>query len=424
MLHNFGVFSLVGKLLKLAGVASVLLLGVSAALAQAVRDFSGDYDLVYQIRVISPDAGSKSSIGSGFQINSEGLIVTNFHVVSAYVNAPDTHEIQYLNQNGETGQLTLLDFDVINDLAVLQHPNPATDFFTLATDLPKKGEISYALGNPRDFGMTLVPGPNNGLVEHSYDEQILFSGSLNPGMSGGPALNADGQVIGVNVATAGSQLSFLVPAAKVTRLLARQRQLQTGDYLLEVAEQVKNWQRGRIQDLIDRSWPAERFGDHELFGEIRHDFQCWGGTNETRENRAIDIIDKSCVAGNRLFLGNQLTAGQILFSFEQKKARKLNAIQFHQTLDTVMSGDNQTNYQHSTNYECKVDFVDGEEKVPGFNKVTLCLRTYKKLPGLYDSLLLVERSESKQALLLHLSLSAVEKDQIKALNRKFMETVL
>ena len=71
----------------------------------------------------------------------------------------------------------------------------------------------------------MVPGPTNGLVEHSYEDRLLFSGSLNPGMSGGPSLNSQGDVIGVNVATAGSQLSFLVPVKKVKRMLAKNRVL-------------------------------------------------------------------------------------------------------------------------------------------------------------------------------------------------------
>jgi len=166
-----------------------LVLTVHTQLVDAQRSFENYYDLVYQIRVVSPQAGSKSSIGSGFQVSEDGLIITNYHVVSSFVQSPESHEIEYLAHSGKKGTLTLLDFDVVNDLALLKHSYPNQRVLKFADTALKKGETVYALGNPQDYGTSLVKGPNNGMVEHSFDDQILFSGSLNPGMSGGPALN-------------------------------------------------------------------------------------------------------------------------------------------------------------------------------------------------------------------------------------------
>ena len=414
--------------MKLARILLCGLLMYSASmnvLAQSLKvDFSNYYDLIYQIRVISSDAGSKSSIGSGFQINQAGLIVTNFHVVSAYVNSPDTNEIHYVTQNGEKGVLQLLDFDVISDLAVLKHPAPAADYFALETALPSKGDYSYALGNPADYGMVLVPGPTNGLVEHSYEQRVLFSGSLNPGMSGGPALNKEGAVIGVNVATAGSQLSFLVPAKKVTALIAQDRELSAAEYQVEIANQIKQWQRQRVQTLLDSEWAVEQFASRALFGEIRHDFQCWGGTNESDKERAVAAIDKSCRAGDDLYLGYDIDAGQISFSFEKTTPLKLNNLQFMRSISTYMRADNRSGYEHSTNYECHTDFVDNEAKKGVYNRVTICVRAYKKLAGLYDSLLLLEQIRNKESFVAHLSLSAIEQDQLQAMHYKFLEASL
>ena len=64
-----------------------------------------------------------------------------------------------------------------------------------------------------------------GVVERSFYPSIFFSGSLNPGMSGGPTLDEQGRVMGINVATRldGQQVSFLVPAQYAIDLVARAR---------------------------------------------------------------------------------------------------------------------------------------------------------------------------------------------------------
>ena len=109
---------------------------------QSTADFSNDYERIYQIRVVSPEAGSKSSIGSGFQVSADGLLMTNYHVVSGYVNSPENFEIKYVAQSGEKGVLELIDFDVISDLALLRHPKPSTDYFSISSVDLEKGETA------------------------------------------------------------------------------------------------------------------------------------------------------------------------------------------------------------------------------------------------------------------------------------------
>jgi serine protease Do len=386
--------------------------------------FQDYYDQVYQIRVVSPKAGSKSSIGSGFQVSSDGLIVTNYHVVSSFVQAPNNHKIEYQSHTGRKGDLELLDFDVVNDLAVLRHSSPSVKFLDFSDTMLNKGETVYALGNPRDYGTSLVKGPNNGMVEHSYNEQILFSGSLNPGMSGGPAVNALGQVVGVNVATAGSQLSFLVPANNARQLVKAGRTVAQDDYQNEIARQIKQWQRPRIQQLLDQDWPVEQFAGLRLFGEIRKDFQCWGQTNESNKERNIASVSKSCRAANSLYLDSSLSAGELYFSFDHASSVTLGDLQFTSAIRPWMSADNNSNYENSSNYRCHVDFLDGNQTSQQFVRATTCIRSFKKLVGLYDSLLMIERIDGLQQFATHLSVSALEADQISLLNRKFIEKSL
>lgn len=413
-------------MIRIFGTALLLLVCKHSAIAQTNSvDFSDNYDRIYQIRVVSQNAGSKSSIGSGFQVSDDGLIVTNFHVVSEFINSPEHYHIEYATHDGSTGQLELLDFDIISDLALLRHPNASSDHFILADKTPARGERAYALGNPGDWGVVLVPGPTNGLVKHSYEERVLFSGSLNRGMSGGPSLNAQGEVIGVNVATAGSQLSFLIPIENVKRLLDGHRQLQQASFNTEITTQIKQWQRPRVQELIDSDWENELFSGRELFGVIRRDFQCWGDTNDTDDTRVVELVSKSCRAGDVIYINSQLNAGQILFSFRNLKPVKLNSMQFSRAQSLYMQADNRSNYENSTNYACESDFIQANDNNPdSYHRIITCVRAYKKLKGLYDSLLLVMSSTDEEVFKSHLNLSALEKDQIQSINKRFVEHTL
>lgn len=404
----------------------LLLMCVQWAFAQAKDiDLSEHYERIYQIRVVSQDAGGKSSIGSGFQVTADGLIVTNYHVVSEFVNAPELYNIDYVTHDGKSGQLELIDFDIISDLALLQHPEPAQDHLQLADFTPDKGEIAYALGNPGDWGIVMVPGPSNGLVEHSYIGRILFSGSLNAGMSGGPSLSREGKVIGVNVATAGSQLSFLVPVSKVKSLLSRKRHLKPNSFITELTAQIRSWQRPRIQELLAEPWAKEEFFGRPLFGEIRKDFQCWGDTNEKNKERKIEYITKSCRAGDDVFVSSDIDVGHIRFSFKNMKSAKLNDMQFSRTQAFYLSPDSRSNYENSTNFVCETDFIDGKtSNSKSYHRVITCVRAFKKLTGLYDSLLLVMNNSGKEVFKSYLSLSAMEKDQIQAMNLRFVRRTL
>jgi serine protease Do len=402
------------------------LLATSVQSWAAEIDFSTYYNLIYQVKVVANGTSSKSSIGSGFQVSPDGLIITNYHVVSHFVNAPKDYEIQYLDQAGNTGNLTLLDFDVINDIAILQHPNANPEHFKVNYDPVPKGELIYALGNPHDLGITLVFGAYNGMVEHSYDPQILFSGSLNPGMSGGPGLNTNAEVIGINVATAGSQLSFLVPAARIRALRDAQRNLASDNYQQEITNQVKRWQQARLGSLLEQPWNKETLGQHLVVGEIRNDIQCWGSSNKEDTKRTISSLRRTCNSSNRLYISNRLTTGQVHFSFEQASAKSLGSYRFHHQLSRQnLAGDNRVNKDSVTPYHCNDSFIEqsaaNSNWLEGsYNKLTYCVRAYKELEGLYDVLLLAENNGDNEAFSAHFTLAGVDEALAQAFTDKFL----
>ena len=97
---------------------------------------------IYQIGVNENETGNKSALGSGFQISADGLIITNYHVVSGYVFEPEQRWLQFVDWQGETGRLELVDFDVINDIALLKAEGVGQQYFQIC--------LLYTSPSPRD----------------------------------------------------------------------------------------------------------------------------------------------------------------------------------------------------------------------------------------------------------------------------------
>ena len=179
------------------------------------------------MRTLLKTQDSQSSVGSGFLVDESGLLITNYHVVSQYALQPSRHRLVYVTVDGRQGALQLLAFDVVHDLALLKaaDPAPLADRGAVplrpAGDALGRGARIFSLGNPLDVGFAVAEGSYNGTVERSFLETLFFGGSLSAGMSGGPALDDQGRLVGVNVAARrdGEQVSFLVPAQFVRALL-------------------------------------------------------------------------------------------------------------------------------------------------------------------------------------------------------------
>src|ERR1044071_4366425 len=73
-----------------------------------------------QIRTLVAAADRQSSIGSGFLVSSDGLAVTNYHVVSQYALEPKTYRLEFARPDGTQGALKLVAIDVANDVAIVK----------------------------------------------------------------------------------------------------------------------------------------------------------------------------------------------------------------------------------------------------------------------------------------------------------------
>ena len=400
--------------------------GLIQAQDQSV-DLETHYDLIYQIKVIEDASDSKTAIGSGFQISDDGLVVTNYHVISGYINSPDSFHINYLDQNQQEGPLEVITFDVVNDLALLRRADPTPEFLPLAQAELSKGDTIFALGNPRDVGITLVAGIFNGLSELNYNPNIIFSGSLNGGMSGGPALNTLGEVIGVNVATAGSQLSFLIPVDRINPMLARANSpLDPKDYDKEIVAQLSAYQNERIGDLIERDWPTTPLGSGMALSEIRSDMRCWGRSNERDTEDLYSVFILGCNSADNIYLSSRLDTGQIHYSFASKSSEGLGDYRFHRYLsDNGLNADNQATRNDVTDYQCSEEYIDPEEfsDADTQNLAILCVRSYKKLVGLYDVLFFAAVTEDLESLTAHFTLAGVDQPLAEQFTEKFMRHI-
>jgi len=240
---------------------------------------------LYQIRLIDKASGEKSSIGSGFQITEDGLIATNYHVVSSFARHPQKYRIEYMDHLGNKAPLTLQSVDVINDLALVKREtNIRMEFFQIAEKPPIKGEELYSLGNPHDLGMIVVPGTYNGLKKDSFNDRIHFTGSVNPGMSGGPVVNSSAQVVGINVATSGNQIGFLVPHQKLLALFKAYQLKPPTSIEAQMSTQLAHNQKKLISTLLASPWQQKPLGNG-LIPTIDAPFiRCWGESNADKND--------------------------------------------------------------------------------------------------------------------------------------------
>lgn len=382
---------------------------------------------IYQIIVIETDTNNKAALGSGFQVTQDGHIITNFHVVSGMIFEPDHHRIEYLDSQGRTGTLELVDFDAVNDVALLKAGDVGWDYLSLQPVAPEKGSVVYAIGNPNDYGMLVVDGAYNGLAEKSYIERILYSGSLNSGMSGGPALNREGEVVGVNVATAGSQLSFLVPASKAINLLQRREHVVAAEaYMSHLSAQILSFQREYYDGVLAMDWTRENLRDvAEVLGEFSSDISCWGRSNEDDSEAEHLQVILSCYNANSIFLKSRFNTGQMHYSFYYYSAKEMGSRRFYELLSGQgYQPDNRAGRRDVTNFECEQSYLDslnGENLSDGYRQVGLCFRAYRDMDGVYDALFYMFQGRGDEALVSHFTLAGVDRQSAMDFTAKFLE---
>ena len=411
----------------------LLVLSIFCSIAhsqQTAQNLFGQYrTALYQIKIIELESGNKSSIGSGFQIDTSGNVVTNYHVVSEYVYNPDKFRIEYLAHDGSEGQLQLVDVDVVNDLALVRKVklSEQESAFPIAQSLPLQGSAIYSLGNPHDLGMIVVPGTFNGLKKSSFYQRIHFTGSINPGMSGGPVVNKLGEVMGVNVATAGNQIGFLIPLAKIQQLLKSQNlPILNNDQLKpRIQEQLLANQDKLFSMLNKQPWEISELGEAIIPSKITDFISCWGGSNTSDKEALYLSVENRCQLDEQIYLHKGLRTGGLEVEFEWLDGESLGEHRFYNFYSQSITGAGAGNIASKTdvtNFRCQQDKVTNIHGVT--NKTLLCLRAYKEFDQLYDVLFVAATLDhAHQGLISHYTLSGVSKESTLVFTHKFMDSI-
>ena len=404
----------------------------SLATEQAEQLFNQLKPSLYQIKLIDKASGEKSSIGSGFQISNDGIIATNYHVISSYALHPNKYRIEYLDNKGKTGLLTLKSVDVINDLALVKRKvapnnNGILNFFQLSNSAPQKGEKLFSLGNPHDLGMIVVPGTYNGLKKESFHERIHFTGSINSGMSGGPVVNKQAKVVGINVATSGNSIGFLVPHDKLKTLYQAFLLAPPESIELQMSAQLTSNQNKLMTEILNSPWQEKSLGKYGVIPIIDVPFiRCWGDSNADKTDALILAAVANCSLDENTYLSSHFFTGAMEIEFRYMQAKDIGANKFyhlyHQQIAHAGAG-NRAGRDNVTQYQCHHDLVMPDNQKIN-NKSILCTRAYKKFPDLFDVLYLsASIDKDKQALVSHFTISGINQQNALTFTRKFMEAV-
>jgi serine protease Do len=186
-----------------------------------------------------------SSLGSGFVIAPEGIIVTNNHVIE------QADEVEVNFADGTTLNAEVVGRDLKTDLAVLRvdPPQPLAYVEFGDAEAIRVGDWVMAIGNPFGLGgsvtLGIISARNRNINSGPYDDFIQTDAAINRGNSGGPLFNMDGAVVGINTAiispTGGSiGIGFAIPTTIAKNVI---------DQLIEFGATRRGWLGVRIQSV-------------------------------------------------------------------------------------------------------------------------------------------------------------------------------
>ncbi len=401
-----------------AEIASQELSGEAKIRLDAARDS------VVQIRSFFDESDSSAFHGSGFAAGDGRRIVTNYHVVAQAVLYPRQYRLEYLASDGRSGPLRVLAIDVRNDLAVVAAGDLELPPLRLRAEIPAQGERAWSVGFPLNLGLTISEGVANGLVENSIEQRIHYTGAINGGMSGGPALDRRGRVYGVNVSVVtGRQLvGFVVPAKHIPALLERAKEpldlsLSAQQLRQRVTAQVLAYEAEILEARPDTGG-IQRLRGYALPTQVSRHVEC-NTIDEPSPHLRVRVETVSCRMPSRILLQPGLYVAGLSIQHRMLQSVGLHPLQFERQVNRIAAGQRRAGAPaHVAPFACR----DALVSLDGFDaRISTCVRQYRLFTGLYDfDVTVVGIDDTSQALVSRLALQGVAFESGKRIMERYL----
>jgi S1-C subfamily serine protease len=401
-----------------ADIASQELSGEAKVRLDAARDS------VLQIRGFFAGSESSAFHGSGFAVDDGRRIVTNYHVVAQAVLYPRQYRLEYLASDGRKGPLHVLAIDVRNDLAVVAADDLELPPLKLRSEIPAQGERAWSIGFPLNLGLTITEGVANGLVESSIEQRIHYTGAINAGMSGGPALDRRGRVYGVNVSlvTDRQLVGFVVPAKHIPPLVARAK--EPLDFSLS-AQQLRQRVTAQVLAFVAQVLEAQpgtagtqRVRGYVLPTQVSRYLEC-STVDEKSPHVRMRVETVSCRIPPRLPAQPGLYVAGLSIQHRILQSVGLHPLQFERQVNRLAAAARRAGASaHVAPFACR----DALVALDGFDaRISTCVRQYRLFTGLYDfDVTVVGIDDTSQALVSRLALQGVAFESGKRIMERYL----
>jgi hypothetical protein len=208
-------------------------------------------------------------------------------------------------------------------------------------------------------------------------------------MSGGPTLDEAGRVIGINVATSGNEISFLVPAEHLSVILGRLklRNFQAVDnFFTLISDQLLQDNLAFLKRITNEKWSHEKIGKFSVPSELSRSVRCWDSSRTPDADDLFRSFFTRCSNERSIYLDSGLEVGTLDYEYQWLESDELHPVRLYKRyeyLNASVLGSN-AGKDDVTNFSCNTRFVNIDEQ--DF-KTTVCRRDYLNYTGLSDVLI-------------------------------------